>query len=206
MKIYTNIEQGTTEWLKLRLGKITGTRTKDVMGKNQQKIIDELIAEIVSECIPDEMFVNASMQRGIDMEPLARAAYIEATGLNVEQVGFCVHNSLPWLGLSPDGLIKEDKKYVRALEIKSPNTSTHVRYIRENIIPPEYKWQIIQYFLVGQDIQVLDFVSFDNRFSIKPLLIITVTREQLKDEIAYAKGMLLAFWEKFEKCYNEITF
>jgi len=206
MKIYKDLVQGTDEWRAVRKGLITGTKLKDVFKANNLDLVDSLIAERISDEI-EENYTNKAMERGTELEPVARAEYEKITGLKVEQIGFAVSNEFNFIGLSPDGLIKtSDDKYKIGLEIKCPNTSTHVRYIRMNSIPNEHKYQVLNYFLVCQDLQVLDFVSYDDRFQIKPIHIIKVTREELQTEIENAKAELQKFWKKFEKYYNQVVF
>lgn len=205
MKIY-NVKQRSPEWKALRKGKITGTRLKNVLKADNSSVIDELIAEIISDVDGDEPFINAAMQRGIDYEDTARDEYIKRTGHHVEQVGFAVSNELTYLGLSPDGLILLNDQYVRGLEVKCPGTNTHVRYIRQNKIPPEYRPQILNYFLVCQDLQAVDFVTWDDRFSIKPYHCITITRAEIEEELKVTKLKITDFWEHFEKAYNKILF
>jgi predicted phage-related endonuclease len=206
MKIYKDLVQGSTEWRIVRQGLITGTKLKEVFKANNLDLIDELIAERISDEI-EENYTNKAMERGTELEPVARNLYSEITGCSVEEIGFAVSNEFNFLGLSPDGLIKNSEdKYIRGVEIKCPNTSIHVRYIRQNSIPNEYKYQVLNYFLVCQDLEALDFVSYDDRFQIKPMHIITLTREELKTEIENAKIELYKFWAKFEKYYSQVVF
>ena len=83
------VEQGTKEWKNLRLGKITGTRLKGIRSSNNLPIIDEMISElVVGEA--EFIFINDAMKRGNEKEPEARALYIEKTGADIEEVGFCI--------------------------------------------------------------------------------------------------------------------
>lgn len=205
MRIYRELEQGSDEWKKVRLGKITGTRTKKVKQANNLGLVDELIAEIITEQV-EEFYVNEKMQRGTDTEPIARKEYEELTGLIVEQVGFLLSDKYNWLGFSPDGLINENGIYRKGVEIKCPDTDTHVRYIRQNTLPNEYKDQIHTAFIVNEDMVEMDFVSYDNRFLIKPIHIINIRREEIKEELEETEKALVKFWTKFQKYYNQITF
>ncbi len=204
MKIH-ECKQGSAEWKALRLGMITGTRLKDVFKPDNLSVVDDLIAERISDAIEDS-YVNDAMKRGVELEPIARMEYELKTGNQVEQLGFCISNEYNYLGLSPDGLIKINGKYKIGIEIKCPNTNTHVRYIRMNKIPNEYKFQILNYFLVCQDLERVDFISFDDRFTVNPMHIITIKRNELSDDILKAKMELEKFWIKFEKYYNQVIF
>ena len=206
MRIH-KVEQGSDQWKRLKLGKISGTRIKDVFKSDNLSLVDELIAESISDEIEEDVFINEAMQRGIDYEPLARISYELRTGLITEQFGFLQHSEYDWLGISPDGLIKsENGKYEKAIEIKCPSTSTHVKYIRQNTLPNEYKYQIYGYFLICQDLQELDFISYDTRFNIKPMHVITITRESIEKELESTMIGLLKFYAKYEEYYKQVTF
>lgn len=205
--IIVDIEQGTAEWKKLRLAKVTGTRIKDVLGNDNLSLVDKIIAEMVSGQ-GAEVFINEAMQRGTDYEPLARAEYEKETGHKVEEFGFLLHSKYDWLGMSPDGLIKLDKKdkvYKKGIEIKCPNTATHVKYIRQNKVPNEYKYQVMAMFLINPALEEHDFVSFDNRFKLKPLHIVTTTRKDWEG-LEVIEAELVDFWAKVLKYHDQVTF
>jgi hypothetical protein len=205
MKIFRDIEQGSPEWFKLKLGKVTGTRMKELRSSNNLGLVDELIAEMISEQIA-EVKTSEAMQRGSDMEPIARRAYEEYIECKVDQVGFLQSSEYDWFGLSPDGLISENGIYTKGVEIKCPNTDTHVKYIRQATVPAEHRDQVLSYFIVNPDLIEHDFVSYDNRFLIKPLHIVNTRREDVKDELVEIKIEMEKFWKKFQKYYNLITF
>lgn len=199
--IIHNVEQGSPEWHALRVGKVTSSRLKEVMAKDNLSLIDKLIAEAISGQ-RKEGYTTAEMQRGIDLEPEARKAYENKTGHEVMQFGFLQSEQFPLLGLSPDGLIFSDG----AVEFKCPDTHTHVKCIRQNQIPNDYKDQVLQYFLVHTDLEWLDFVSFDPRFAVKPLFIYRTTRQDQKLAIIEAEIRLTSFFAKLEKYQAEVIF
>lgn len=194
MKTY-KVEQGTKEWLDLRKGKITGTRLKQLMGANQMDLVDEIVAELFSDEII-EAYKSKAMERGTEFEPIAKKSYKKETFTSkIHEVGFCISDKYPFLGLSPDGWVGSNG----AIEIKCPNTDTHVKRIRQNKIPAEYFYQIVCYFIVNEDLDWLDFVSFDDRFKEQPLFIKRVTREELRSDIEKVEKELSTFWGKVEE-------
>ena len=194
------VEQGTKEWKNLRLGKITGTRLKGIRSSNNLTIIDEMISElVVGE--PEFIFVNEAMRRGNEKEPEARDLYIEKTGINIEEVGFCISIDNDYIGLSPDGFTPDRKG---AIEVKSPSTKKHVQNIRMDKIPSEYKDQVLMYFILNEELEWLDFISYDDRFTAKPIWIKKVIREELEDEIRNAINDIDKFIVKFEKYYKSV--
>jgi hypothetical protein len=72
--VEVNVEQRTPEWIEYRLGKITGTRLKEVLRSDNLPLVYEMIAEVVSKQI-EEIPVNRAMQRGVDLEPVVRQLY-----------------------------------------------------------------------------------------------------------------------------------
>lgn len=200
--IIHNCTQGSHEWHQLRLGKITGSRLKKMMAKDNLALIDELIAEEQVGISDDDEFMSDEMQRGIDMEPLAIQEYCNITGYTVEHPCFLQSEDWPILCQSPDGYIGT----TGAVEVKCPKTKTHIKYIRMGKIPNEYKEQVWSYFLVNPELQWLDFVSYDPRLAIKPIWIHRVTREELAEELDAAKVELIKFIIKIESYKSEIFF
>lgn len=199
--IEVKVEQGTPKWLKMRLGKITGTRLKEVFKSDNLPLIDEMIAEIDSEEI-EENYVNQSMQRGKDLEQVVKAIYEQVKDIEIDEVGFCLSEENDYLALSPDGFTKDR---LGAIEIKCPSTKVHVKYIRMNKIPSEYLYQVYCYFLINQKLEWLDFISYDDRFNSRPMWIKRVKREEIENELILANIEIEKFIVKFEKYYKQVT-
>ena len=172
--IIHDCEQGSDEWRALRLGKVTGSCFGKAIaggqGKTKKTYMIQLIAERMSG-EPQEGYSNAIMQRGNEIEPLAREYYEQATGQSVREVGFVERDE--WIGFSPDGLIGD----IGMQEIKSPNSSTHLEYILDNRLPPVYKAQV-QGGLWVCERKWCDFISFDPRIKNKPYFCIRVERDE----------------------------
>ena len=131
-----------------------------------------LIAERLSG-ISQNGYVNAAMEWGIENEPHARNAYEMETGNLVTEIGFVELNE--YVGCSPDGLIGDDGM----VEIKCPNTSTHIEYILDGRVPPEYVLQIQTQLWVANR-HWNDFVSFDPRVPCRSLFIVRAERDESK--------------------------
>jgi predicted phage-related endonuclease len=98
------------------------------------------------------------MQWGTEQEPNARAAYEVETGSIVMETGFVPHSIIDMSGASPDGLIGEDG----LVEIKCPNTATHVDTLLGQEAPSKYVSQM-QWQMACTGRQWCDFVSYDPR-------------------------------------------
>jgi putative phage-type endonuclease len=157
--------QGSEAWFKSRLGSVTASRMSDVLAKGKageavtrQKYRMQIIAERVSGQVADS-FNNAAMQWGTDHEPLARIRYEADTGYFVDEAEFCFHPTIKWLGASPDGVISGVSGLI---EIKCPNTQTHLGYRLDNKPPAAYVNQMqCQMWVTGAT--YCDFVSYDPR-------------------------------------------
>lgn len=156
--------QGSEEWISARLGKVTASRMADLMARtktgysaSRANYMAELICERLTGSQADR-FTNAAMQWGTDTEPQARAAYEFLTGNDVIEVGFVDHPTISMAGASPDGLVGD----VGLLEIKCPNTATHIETLLTNSVPDKYRKQMLwQMACTGR--AWCDFVSFDPR-------------------------------------------
>jgi putative phage-type endonuclease len=155
------IEQGSPEWFARRLGKLTASRMADASMKKDTAGRRNYLAQLVAERLTGEVgesFSNSAMQWGTDNEPLARAEYEILRGVDVDQIAFIDHPTIDWCGASPDGLV-ENRGLV---EIKCPNTATHIDYMLGQKPPAKYILQmLLQLACTGR--QWCDFVSYDPR-------------------------------------------
>lgn len=200
--IIHDVQQGTHEWRQLRLGKITSTRLKKVLSKDNLSLVDEMIAEEETGFADEDDFVSEEMQRGVDLEPVAIKEYESITGTDVTRYGFLQSEEIPMLCQSPDGYVGTEG----AVEVKCPKTKTHVKYIRQGQIPNEYKEQVWCYFLVNTDLKWVDFVSYDPRLTKKPIWILRINREDVQDNLITAELELNKFIAKLEQYRYEIFF
>lgn len=160
----SEIVQGSPEWHQLRLGKVTASRVSDVVAKttkgygaSRANYAAQLIAERLTGK-PGESFSNAAMQWGTDMEPEARRAYEFYRDTDVTEVAFVLHKTIGDSGASPDGLVDLDG----LVEIKCPNTATHIETLVGLTAPAKYITQM-QWQMACTGRKWCDFVSYDPR-------------------------------------------
>jgi len=199
MNHFTEIvdEQRSPEWFAARCGRATGSRASDILATiksgeaaARRDYRAQLVCERLTSVPIDDTFINKEMQRGIDLEPAARAAYEAATGTMVRSTGFLSHNSL-MTGCSLDGDIDD---YTGILEIKAPKSATHYRYLMENRVPPDYLAQITHnMWLTGA--KWADFASYDNRFPQHLQLFVMRVNASDLDLIGY-EAKLIAFLDE----------
>lgn len=160
----SEVIQGSPEWFSSRCGKVTASRVADILAKTKSgpsasrtNYMAQLIAERLTGTV-EQSFTNAAMQWGTEKEPLARQAYEQENFVGVTEVGFVSHPTIEMAGASPDGLVGEDG----LIEIKCPNTATHIDTLLSGDIPSKYKTQMaFQMACTGR--AWCDFVSFDPR-------------------------------------------
>lgn len=173
-------DQRTPEWYAKRVAKVTASKVADVMAKtktgysaSRAAYMADLVVEAMTGQPKPNGFVSPAMQRGIDIEPLARDRYSAKTGNLVDQIDFVDHPTIANAGCSPDGLVGDDT----VVEFKAPETHTHFDYIESKTVPAKYMAQI-QFQLACTGRKHAHFVSFDDRVPEHlQLLIIPVERD-----------------------------
>lgn len=158
------IIQGSPEWFAARCGNVTASKVADVIartktgwGASRANYMAQLVAERLTGTVA-ESYTNAAMQWGTDMEPQARSTYEFFTNAAVEEASFVLHPSIDETGASPDGYVGADG----LIEIKCPNTATHIETLLTGTVAGKYVTQI-QWQLACTGRAWCDFVSFDPR-------------------------------------------
>jgi hypothetical protein len=157
-------EQGSELWLQARCGLVTASRCADVTAmtkKGESAARRNYRTEILCEILtgqPYPQFVSREMLWGRDNEKFARAAYEMQRDVMVETAGFVLHPDISRFGCSPDGLVGADGM----VQIKCPNTSTHIGWLLDRKVPLEHMPQMLaEMSCTGRG--WCDFVSYDPR-------------------------------------------
>lgn len=198
------VEQGSAEWLAMRLGKLTASRMADVLAvtksgpsASRKNYMAQLVAERMTGQ-PAESFSNAAMAWGTEHEPLARAEYEMLRDVMVDQVDFVDHPTIEWCGASPDGLVGA----LGLVEIKCPNTATHIDYLLAGVPPAKYQPQMaLQLLCTGRE--WCDFVSYDPRMPEKHRLFVA----RYTPELAYLEKVAaeaVRFLDEVSETINQL--
>lgn len=219
------VVQGSEEWHAARLGKITGTKLKDVVDLSlplkddiiaaleecdleykkswtaqtlldllpehkRQELLDkkprklgfyEILAEkIAYQPNPDD---PKPIDRGTQLEPEAREKIALHLDEKIEEVGICVSDVHPDIAVSPDGIIRKKGHVYYAVEIKCLSTARHLQALIEQRIPEDYKYQVLQYFIVFEELEVLYFCFYDPRVVGYELVVLEVHRDEVQDKV-----------------------
>ncbi len=188
MKIH-NIEQTSPEWFKVRELKLTASNAQAIAnnGKGLETLVTELMAEHYSSA-SKEQFTNSNLDRGNELEPVAREMYELEHGVEIEQVGFIEDSE--HVGCSPDGLVGKEGM----VEIKCVNDVGHYRLIRdgEKEVDTKYIWQAQMQLLITKR-KWNDLVFYNPNFS-KSMLVFRILPDKEKQkqlQIGILKGISL---------------
>lgn len=168
-----NLIQGSAEWLQARVGKVTASRVADIVAKTKtgySAMRANYLAELLTERLtgqPAPKFKSEAMEWGSATETDAKAAYEFAKDATLEDIGLVPHPRIPNAAASPDGLVGDDG----LVEIKCPNTATHVETLLGQGIPAKYATQM-QWQMACTGRKWCDYVSFDPRLPVNMQLYI----------------------------------
>ncbi len=195
-------DQRSKAWYEARLGKVTASRILDVTGATSERrktYMMQLAAERLTQAPVDSGYMSDAMKRGVELEDVARSLFSLESGLEIEETGFHVDEFIPWLGASPDGFTSDGG----LVEIKCPNTATHLTYCKERRLPAKYRGQVqCQLSVTGRSHAY--FISFDDRLPERlQLLVVRVARDE-----AYIQEMrekVNCFLEELDEFIESIT-
>lgn len=172
MKIYNELIQGEDEWLRIRLGKLTGSDFHTLMGNSTTKetILYKKAAERITGVASDgDRFSSIHTERGKELESEARQAYELETGLIVNQIGFVELDE--FVGCSPDGLLEDG-----GLEIKCKDNHGYLKAIIKQWIEPGHKTQM-QFNMYVCNAKFWDYCLYNPNFP-NPLWITRMMRDE----------------------------
>jgi hypothetical protein len=143
MRIIRDVKQGTTEWLRLRLGVVTASDADRIVTAKtlkpsaaQRNYVSELVAETLIGA-PLDFTTDKWRERGIQLEAEARDWYCLMRE-TVEEVGF-IQRDDRLVGCSPDAIIEGR----RGVEIKCPAAATHIGYLlAPETLVADYRLQV----------------------------------------------------------------
>lgn len=173
MKAHWEITQGTEDWRRIRYGKIGGSTSKGLL-TDTDTLLDELLsARLEPFELEEDGYASPEMQRGTELEPLARLNLSMYTNVPFKECGWLQSEDIPLLGISPDGITDNLKI---SCEIKCPSRKKHTNTLRNGIIPLDHCHQIVHNFTVNPHLEIVYFASFRPE-SKHPLFVRNATRE-----------------------------
>ena len=195
-------DQRTDEWWAARRGKVTASRIKAVMAngrggepsKTRATYMVELIAERCTDST-EESYTSAAMQAGVDMEPQAKAHYQFTYGVEIEEVGFVEHPTIPMSGASPDGVIRA---WNAGVELKCVIPTTQVKTLLKGTGVTQYRDQMQwQMACLGPECKMVKFISFSPKFK-DGMACWTKTVDRDNERIAELEDGVVAFLKEID--------
>lgn len=158
------VEQGSPEWLAMRVGKVTASKIADMLAKTKTgwgagraNYRAQLVAERLTGMVA-ETFTSSAMEWGTATEAEAKSCYAFIKGADVEPIDFAIHPTISMSGASPDGLVGT----YGLVEFKCPNTATHIETLLGGSVPGKYRLQMM-WQMACTNRHWCDFVSYDPR-------------------------------------------
>jgi putative phage-type endonuclease len=187
------------------MGDLTAKTKTGYAASRKNYLSDLLIERMTGE--PVEGYESAEMRRGRELEPKARSLYELTTGNTVDLVGLVLHPRMDYAGASPDGLAGDDG----TVEIKCPNTATHIETLRTQTIPRKYRLQM-QWVMECTGRSWCDYISYDPRMR-DPRLTLYVQRvgrdeetiAMLRAEVEQAEAELQSMQAEIEQLAEQIA-
>jgi hypothetical protein len=202
-------------WMAAREGKITGSRLKNVVvkrGSGKKIGFYELIAEKLGVHAEEG---ETPMERGNRLQQEAIDRFSTETGKKVDTtLALWVRDDNENIAISPDGVILPKKKgavETEAVEVKCLSAARHIEACLTKQVPDEYEYQVLQYFIVNENLKTLYFVCYDPRFAINPnikldFFYLTITRKQVDDQVKEILEYERATIKEVDEIVNSLSF
>lgn len=199
--ITLDVKQGSDEWFKARVGVISASKFDKIITStgNQSTQYRAYMNTLIAETMIDkkaDSYQSALMTRGIELEPEARNYYEFDTDRSVKEIGLVYLNKDKRVSCSPDGLMSD-----RGLEIKCPNETTQIEYLRAGKLPTKYVAQVQGSMLVT-GLKKWDFLSYHPELN--QLLVTVKADEEFQDKLMiYLCGFITEMNEALKQLTNE---
>lgn len=200
MKLHTEFEQGSLEWMQARAGIVTASELDALVSPTWEIRKGQMPATYLAKKVAESWlggpladFTSWDMEQGQILQQEAADWYSLEYGKDIRSIGFITTDD-GRVGCSPDGLLGDDS----GIEIKCPESWTHVNYLLGGGVPKEYLAQCHGSMLVT-GFPRWTFVSYRRHF---PKLVATVERdEKIQAVIAEA---IAAFLQRFDTAMAKI--
>ena len=190
------------EWLEARRGLISGTKLKDILPKQRGNGYRAGFYEIIAERVAIPATQEGAMDRGKRLEEEAIEEFEKETKKKVNKdLVIWYRDDEENISISPDGYIGKKE----AIEVKCLSSARHIEAWLTNEIPSEYDAQVIQYFIVNEDLQKLYFMFYDPRMP-KSLFWMEVKRGEVKDKVDEYLKLEIEALKKIKELEKQLTF
>jgi putative phage-type endonuclease len=149
-----NLESGSEDWHLWRQKGVGGSDVPAIMGNSPWTTALELWKIKTGRAERPDLSDNFAVQRGIRLEPLARNAYEEKTGVYMQPDHY-VYDGEPRFKASLDGITMDGSGL---LEIKCPGKAVHEGCARGEV--PAHYYDQMQWYLFVTGAKWCDFATF----------------------------------------------
>ncbi len=160
------MEQRTAEWFQARFGKVTASNIYNVLSKTAKGLptskYEDYKIKLITERLIEETsqsYTTSAMQWSIEHEDDALNEYAFIYDAEVTRCGFIQHPTIKMAGASPDGFVGDDG----LVEVKCPQSTTHLRFFMDGKIKPEYIAQM-QFQMACTGRKWCHFISYNPNF------------------------------------------
>ena len=191
--------QNSQGWIEARCGIPTASEFENLLtpkfevrtGEMPKSYLARKLAEAWGGPLPK--FNTFALEQGNFLEEQAIPFYEFTSGETIQRVGLCMTDD-GRIGCSPDGLLGDNG----GIEIKCPESPTHVKYLLNGVLPPDYATQVHgSMHVTGRP--WWKFMSYRRHF---PPLILKIERdEKIQAAISEALG---AFLTKFDVAWARL--
>jgi hypothetical protein len=144
MKVYDCVQR-TDEWHAVRRGRPTASKFSKIitpggkLSESARKYMHFLIGECFVTDVTKSFNGTVWTDRGNELEPCAREAFKDHTGLQIAEVGFVTDDS-ELVGFSPDALVVDPGSldFIANVEMKNLAVENHVAIIDAGEMPQEF--------------------------------------------------------------------
>ena len=201
-----DIKKLSAEELAKRLSPKTMAELK--LGRKPKKHYYEMLAERVARPLTPNDYIDrlngkpfSMMERGHILEPEIAARFEQVTGLTLDAKSVVWESDYsPYAYISPDRTItSEDGKVRTAVEIKALDSPKVLEIWKTGDIPEEYSPQIVKYFTVNDDLEVLYWVVGTDLIPGLEIQIFRIPRSDVEDKIEELKAFEIGVLSMLEK-------
>lgn len=178
------------------------------LGRKPKKHYYEMLAERVARPLTPNDYIDrlngkpfSMMERGHILEPEIAARFEQVTGLTLDAKSVVWESDYsPYAYISPDRTItSEDGKVRTAVEIKALDSPKVLEIWKTGDIPEEYIPQIVKYFTVNDDLEVLYWVVGTDLIPGLEIQIFRIPRSDVEDKIEELKAFEIGVLSMLEK-------
>lgn len=177
MIVHKELIQGTEDWLRIKWGKVGGSTSKGLFVPSDTLLLEMLSQHTEPFEMDEDAFINADMQRGIELEPMGKGEVSKFANVVFEDAGWLQCEEYLLLGISPDGITADCKI---TCEVKCPGAKKHISTVYNREIPSDNIHQCLHYFTVNPKLEKHYFASFRPE-SDYPLFVKMLTWDSLID-------------------------